>query len=147
MSKTAFIFPGQGSQYPDMLAQVAMAFPEVRETLHAAERVLADRLDHPLGRFIYPPSPFTPDDPVCSAKGALVTNIAYIPAALTAVMRENGAGPDFAPEGSLALKPWFRSSNGIAMPPELDLPVVAALPPTAASLAGFFSLHLKEASG
>src|SRR6201993_4425582 len=34
--------------------------------------------------------PFTPDDPVCSAKGALVTNIAHIPAALTAVMRENG---------------------------------------------------------
>ena len=30
---------------------------------------------------------FTPDEPVCSAKGALVTNIAYIPAALTAVMR------------------------------------------------------------
>ena len=55
---------------------------------------------------------FTPDDPVCSARGALVTNIAHIPAALTAVMRENGARPDFAPEGSLALKPWFRSIAG-----------------------------------
>ncbi|MFM0174086.1 CoA-binding protein [Paraburkholderia sediminicola] len=79
--------------------------------------------------------PFTPDDPVCSARGALVTNIAYIPAALTAVMRENGARPDFEPEGSLALKPWFRSSNGIAMPPELDLPVVAALSPYDAQIA------------
>ena len=72
---------------------------------------------------------FTPDDPVCSAKGALVTNIAYIPAALSAVMRMNGARPDFEPEGSLALKPWFRSSRGLAMPAELDLPVVAALSP------------------
>src|SRR3954447_4050483 len=33
---------------------------------------------------------FTPDQPVYSAKGAVVTNIAHIPVALTAVMRENG---------------------------------------------------------
>jgi len=32
---------------------------------------------------------FTPEKPVFSAKGALVTNIAHIPAALTAVMSEN----------------------------------------------------------
>ncbi len=48
---------------------------------------------------------FTPDNPVFSAKGALVTNIAHIPAALTAVMRANASLPDFAPEGTLALKP------------------------------------------
>ena len=72
---------------------------------------------------------FTPDNPVFSAKGALVTNIAHIPLALTAVMRENATRPDFAPEGSLALKPWFGSNQGLALPPELDLPVVTALPP------------------
>ena len=48
---------------------------------------------------------FTPEKPIVSSLGAVVTNIAHIPAALTAVMRENGARPDFAPEGSLALKP------------------------------------------
>ena len=63
---------------------------------------------------------FTPDKPVFSAKGAVVTNIAHIPAALTAVMRENGARPDFEPEGSLALKPWFGSDRGLTLPPELD---------------------------
>ena len=57
----AFLFPGQGSQYPDMLAQPAMAFPEVREAIDAAERVLLDHLDRPLGRYIYPPSPFGPE--------------------------------------------------------------------------------------
>ena len=31
-----------------------------------------------------------------AAKGALVTNIAHIPAALTAVMRENATRQDFA---------------------------------------------------
>ncbi|WP_018263954.1 CoA-binding protein [Methylobacterium sp. WSM2598] len=72
---------------------------------------------------------FTPDNPVVSAMGAVVTNIAHIPAALTAVMRENGARPDFAPESSLALKPWFGSNAGLTLPAGLDLPVVAAAMP------------------
>ena len=59
--KVAFLFPGQGSQYPDMLAQVAMAFPEVRSVLDRAERTLAGDLDKPLGKFVYPPSAFTPE--------------------------------------------------------------------------------------
>lgn len=44
-------------------------------------------------------------------------------------MRENATLPDFAPEGSLALKPWFGSNQGLGLPPELDLPVVEAIPP------------------
>ena len=57
----AFLFPGQGSQYPDMLAQTAMTFPEVREVLDEADRTLAGRLEKPLSKFVYPPSPFTPE--------------------------------------------------------------------------------------
>ncbi|MBP3957468.1 acyltransferase domain-containing protein [Gemmata sp. G18] len=59
--KVAFLFPGQGSQYPDMLAQVAMAFSEVRDVLDRAEAALEADLDKPLSRFIYPPSSFTPE--------------------------------------------------------------------------------------
>jgi succinyl-CoA synthetase alpha subunit len=72
---------------------------------------------------------FTPEDPRVSAKGAVVTNIAHIPAALTAVMRENACRPDFEPEGSLALKSWFTSHRGLRMPAELDLSAVQAPPP------------------
>ena len=72
---------------------------------------------------------FTPDNPVCSAKGALVTNIAHIPAALTAVMRANATLPDFAAEGNLSLKPWFGSDEGLDLPAELRIPVVEALAP------------------
>jgi succinyl-CoA synthetase alpha subunit len=72
---------------------------------------------------------FTPENPVFSARGAVVTNIAHIPQALTAVMQENGARPDFPPEGSLALKPWFISNAELTLPPELDLPEVQALQP------------------
>jgi succinyl-CoA synthetase alpha subunit len=72
---------------------------------------------------------FTPEDPVLSARGAVVTNIAHIPAALTAVMRENGVRPDFASEGTTELKPWFGSTAGLAVPSEIDIPVVVALAP------------------
>ncbi|MDM0041565.1 CoA-binding protein [Variovorax sp. J22G21] len=72
---------------------------------------------------------FTPENPVVSAKGAVVANIAHIPAALTAVMRANATLPDFTPEGNLALKPWFGSDEGLDLPDELRLPVVEALAP------------------
>jgi len=72
---------------------------------------------------------FTPGKPVFSARGAVVTNIAHIPAALTAVMHANATLPDFAPEGSLALKPWFGANLGLVLSPEIDLPVVEAVLP------------------
>jgi hypothetical protein len=98
---------------------------------------------------------FTPDRPVCSAKGAVVTNIAHIPAALTAVMQLNGAEPDFAPRGDLSLKPWFGNNQGLALPPELDRPLVGAMPPYDAQIrelrrqvgAVFVRQSMKDASG
>lgn len=72
---------------------------------------------------------FTPQNPVVSAKGAVVVNIADIPAALTAVMRANGVQPDFEAEGTMELKPWFSASRGLKLPPELALAVVEAPAP------------------
>jgi succinyl-CoA synthetase alpha subunit len=72
---------------------------------------------------------FTPENPVCSARGAVVTNIAHIPLAMTAVMRLVGSLPDFEPQGSLALKPWFASNAGLKLPSELDIPRVEAIAP------------------
>ena len=78
---------------------------------------------------------FTPENPVVSKKGAVVTNIAHIPAALTAVMAASGAKPDFAPRGSLTLKPWMANDQGIELPAELALPPVTAPEPYATQLA------------
>jgi acyl transferase domain-containing protein/NAD(P)H-dependent flavin oxidoreductase YrpB (nitropropane dioxygenase family)/NAD(P)-dependent dehydrogenase (short-subunit alcohol dehydrogenase family)/acyl carrier protein len=72
----AFLFPGQGSQYPDMLAQTAMAFPEIREVFDQAERVLAANLDRPLGKFVYPPSSFSPEQAEHNRKELQRTEIA-----------------------------------------------------------------------
>ena len=74
---------------------------------------------------------FTPENPVVSKKGAVVTNIADIPAALTAVMALNGVAPDFAPRGNLALKPWVGNDQGLRLPAEIALPLVTAPEPYA----------------
>ena len=72
---------------------------------------------------------FTPENPIASAKGAVVTNIAHIPAALTTVMKRNNVRPDFEPRGNLSLKPWIANDQGIKLPRHLDLPVVEAMAP------------------
>ncbi|MBF0126933.1 MAG: CoA-binding protein [Magnetococcales bacterium] len=72
---------------------------------------------------------FTPETPACSAKGAVVTNIAHIPQAMTSVMMMNGIRPDFEPRGNLAPKCWFFSAQDAPLPKELQLPVVEALHP------------------
>ncbi len=72
---------------------------------------------------------WSPEHPVCSRMGAVVTNIAHVPAALTDVMARNATLPDFAPEGSLNLKPWFGRARDLDLAPELDLPNVVAAPP------------------
>ena len=64
-----------------------------------------------------------------------MTNIAHIPAALTAVMKLNGVTPDFPSTGSLALKPWIANDQGIALPPELALAAVPATEPYATQIA------------
>lgn len=98
---------------------------------------------------------FAPDSPICSAKGAIVTNIAHIPAALTEVMKLNGVEPDFAPKGDLSLKPWFGNAQGLKLPQELDLPPVEAVPPYDAQIrelrrhmgAVFIRQSMKDCSG
>jgi len=78
---------------------------------------------------------FTPETPVVSRKGAVVANIAHIPAALTAVMAKSGAAPDFAPRGTLGLKPWLANDQGLPLPGELTLPPIAAPEPYAGQIA------------
>ena len=78
---------------------------------------------------------YTPENPVCSQLGAVVTNIAHIPAALTEVMRLNGYNPDFKPEGDLTLKPWFANNQGLILPPAIDVPAITPFPPYESQIA------------
>lgn len=72
---------------------------------------------------------YTSENPIFSKKGAVVTNIAHIPEALTKVMELNGIKSDFEPQGDLSLKCWFGNNQGIIVPKELDIRTVDAISP------------------
>ncbi|MCP3661628.1 MAG: CoA-binding protein [Gammaproteobacteria bacterium] len=98
---------------------------------------------------------FTPENPVCSEKGAVVINISHIPLAMTAVMAKRGVKPDFEPVGDLSMKCWFSNTQGIDLPAELNPQVVTALEPYDQQIAGlddqvgvvFPRQTMKDASG
>jgi acyl transferase domain-containing protein len=54
--KVAFLFPGQGSQYPSMLRDLAQAVPEARAAFENAARALAGRFEPPLMGIVFPAS-------------------------------------------------------------------------------------------
>ncbi len=54
----AVLFPGQGSQYPEMLRELALALPELTAVLEQADEVLHPLIPR-LSALIYPPHRFT----------------------------------------------------------------------------------------
>jgi len=99
--KVAFLFPGQGSQYPNMLRDLAVMFPEVREEFERADHVLAPRFPQPLSGFVFPPPAFTPEEERAQQQALTQTNIAQ-PAlgaagiALFHLLQKLGVQPDLA---------------------------------------------------
>lgn len=75
-NKIGFLFPGQGSQRPDMLLDLSLYFPEIRQELEEADSALADCLDRPLSSFIYPPPTFDQNSLVRNKKELDDTRVA-----------------------------------------------------------------------
>ncbi len=53
--KTALLFPGEGSQYPNMLADLCLYFPQVRAWFDFLDRTFGEQRDSPPSSFIFPP--------------------------------------------------------------------------------------------
>ena len=97
--KVAFLFPGQGSQSVDMLRELATQFPEIRNTLEQASKVLAHRFAKPLNALVYPPPAFTEEEKAAQASALTNTHIAQpaIGAAdlgMLKLLRSFGLAPD-----------------------------------------------------
>ncbi|MCK4623421.1 MAG: SDR family NAD(P)-dependent oxidoreductase [Desulfuromonadales bacterium] len=54
----AMLFPGQGAQYPGMLRDLAIQFPQFLNVLQVADKTLADRMGGQLSGLIYPQPTF-----------------------------------------------------------------------------------------
>ncbi|NEP07548.1 MAG: hypothetical protein F6K25_30435 [Okeania sp. SIO2G4] len=53
--RIAFLFPGEGSQYPNMLADLCLHFPIVRSWFDFLDQTFAPSRDIPPSHFIFPP--------------------------------------------------------------------------------------------
>ena len=56
----AFLFPGQGSQYLNMLEELPLYFPRAREVFEEADAVLEGVLPNRLTEVVFPPPAYTP---------------------------------------------------------------------------------------
>ncbi|GAP18300.1 type I polyketide synthase, partial [Levilinea saccharolytica] len=96
--KTAFLFPGQGSQYADMLRDLCPVEPVIQRTFEEADAVMTPILGRPLTDFIFT----RPDEPDTSRAEQELRNTAITqPAVLTAnvallrLLQQYGFSPDW----------------------------------------------------
>ena len=104
-SKVAFLYPGQGSQYVNMLKPLRAAEPIVAETFAEADRVMTPLLGKPLSEYIFVDR--TDADAVAQAEDDLRQTAITQPAvlatdlALTRLFSAYGIRPDFTMGHSL----------------------------------------------
>ncbi len=95
--KIAFLFPGQGSQYVNMLKDLGETEPVIRETFEEADRVMTPLLGRPLTSYIYVDGD---EESLKRAEAALRDTTITQPAVLTTnvallrLMKKYGFSPD-----------------------------------------------------
>ncbi|HWL94748.1 MAG TPA: SDR family NAD(P)-dependent oxidoreductase [Phycisphaerae bacterium] len=92
--KLAFVFPGQGSQYPRMARDLACTFPEMISTVSEAEGVSGQ----PLGELIYPRPAFEASRRSREAESLIPTDVAQpalaaVSLGITRVLERFGVKP------------------------------------------------------
>ncbi|MBI3836167.1 MAG: acyltransferase domain-containing protein, partial [Planctomycetes bacterium] len=74
--KIAFLFPGQGSQSVNMLRDLAIAMPAVREQFECANMALGDSLGRSLSEFVFPHPKFTNEEKAADEAALTQTRVA-----------------------------------------------------------------------
>ena len=99
--KLAFLFPGQGSQYPRMFEDLLLLFPEMQEVVERAVRILGEKLPEPLSAYIFPPPSFSREEEQKRQEALTRTNVAQpalgaVSLAMFGLLRELGLQPEMA---------------------------------------------------
>lgn len=100
----AYVFPGQGTQYPGMLRDLATTFPEMHRVLEQADAVLADRMAEKgapggrLSRMILPVALYDDDRTRAAAERLTRTDVAQpalgaVEAGLLSILSGMGLAP------------------------------------------------------
>ncbi len=97
--KVAFLFSGQGSQYPEMLREATLYLPELRHSFEVANLELQDRLPRLLSQYIFPPSSYSEDQEAANKRQLMQTHIAQpaigtVSTGLLDLMTRLGLRPD-----------------------------------------------------
>ncbi|MBE6382473.1 MAG: 4'-phosphopantetheinyl transferase superfamily protein [Lentisphaerae bacterium] len=122
--KLAFLFPGVMSFYPDMLRDVAVAFPECREAFDELEESLGGNPDFMPSNFIFPPAPYYRHDADIFSSGAYAQALVSVYAASSALSRLLAA-MSLAPDGVVGfaggdLSAMIKSGAAGASPSRID---------------------------
>lgn len=104
--RTVFMFPGEGTQYPDMLRELALHFPACRAAFDAADTAVASAAADmgepvwpPPSHYVFPPSPATANSSADIRSLPTPMAIQTVIAADTALLflfRQLGIAPDAA---------------------------------------------------
>jgi acyl transferase domain-containing protein/NAD(P)H-dependent flavin oxidoreductase YrpB (nitropropane dioxygenase family)/NAD(P)-dependent dehydrogenase (short-subunit alcohol dehydrogenase family)/acyl carrier protein len=97
--QVAFLYPGQGSQQPNMLRDLAVHFPEFRIALERADSVLHGRFAKKLSDYIYPAPVFDAAEEKRQMAEITATAVAQpalgaVEIALTRLLGRLGVNPD-----------------------------------------------------
>jgi acyl transferase domain-containing protein/NAD(P)H-dependent flavin oxidoreductase YrpB (nitropropane dioxygenase family)/NAD(P)-dependent dehydrogenase (short-subunit alcohol dehydrogenase family) len=74
--KVAFLFPGQGSQYVNMLSDLAIQYSDIRDCFERSDRILEGRLPKPLSSYIFPASVFSEEEDRSTREALAQTRVA-----------------------------------------------------------------------
>ena len=122
--KVAFLFPGQGSQYVNMLLDLRDAEPLVRETFDEADRVMTPILGRPLTSYIYTNGTKEElDQAEKELKNTAITQPAMLTAnvALMRVLNKYGVYPDYVIGHSLGEYAALVAAGVLTFPEALEV--------------------------